>query len=218
MKKRTIWTIAGTLTILTAPVLAGLWVAGEPQTATVSSVKELDARTGLPVGWTAPEVELKNAEGETVQLEDLYAEGPTVVAFYRGGWCPFCSRQLTEWQDYSSEFEEAGVNVVFITPESVENVNGSIEKTETTYSVLSDSKLKAAKLFNVFFSVDTQTQQRYKGFGIDLKAWNASKKWQLPVPGVFLIDSDGVVQWQSVNEDYKVRVDPETVLEAIAAL
>ena len=224
MNKHAIFAMAGALAVLTAPGLAGLWVGPDdtdntqPQTATEKTVKQLDAKTGIPVGWTAPNVELKNAEGETVKLNEIYAQGPTVVAFYRGGWCPFCNQQLREWQDYASDFEEAGVNVFFITPESVENVNGSIEKTETTYSVLSDSEHEAAELFNVIFRVDGKTQQRYKGFGVDLKAWNASKKWKLPVPGVFLIDTDGVVRWRDVNEDYRVRVDPELVLEAIEAL
>jgi len=181
-------------------------------------VKNLDAKTGLPVGWRAPEVELKNAEGEVVNLRELYAEGPTVVAFYRGGWCPFCNQQLQEWQGYADDFEDAGLNVVFITPESVENVNGSIEKTDTTFTVLSDSEQEAAQLFNVIFRLDAKTRKAYKGYGIDLGAWNANAEWKLPVPGVFLIDTEGVVRWQVIDENYKVRVDPEAALEAAAEL
>lgn len=212
-------TLAGILAILSTPMLAMAQpeVSAPPQ-ATAETVKNLEAKTGLPVGWLAPAVELKNAEGETVKLSELYAEGPTVVAFYRGGWCPFCNRQLKDWQDYAQEFEDAGLNIVFITPESVENVNGSIEKTETTYTVLSDSEQQAAKLFNVIFSLDAKTRNTYKGYGIDLEAWNANAEWKLPVPGVFLIDTEGVVRWQKVDENYKVRVDPEAVLEAAAEL
>ncbi|MFT5422373.1 MAG: peroxiredoxin [Phycisphaerales bacterium] len=189
-----------------------------PPQATAKTVRELEAKTGLPIGWGAPAVGLKNAKGETVELAELYTLGPTVVAFYRGGWCPFCSRQLTDWQEYAQDFEDAGVNVVFITPESVENVNGSIEKTETTFTVLSDSDQQAAQLFNVIFALDAKTRNAYKGYGIDLQAWNANAQWKLPVPGVFLIDTEGVVRWQSIDENYKVRVDPETVLEAVAEL
>lgn len=212
-------TLAGVLAVVSTPLLAlAQPEVAAPPTATAETVKNLEAKTGLPIGWTAPAVELKNAEGETVKLSEIYAEGPTIVAFYRGGWCPFCNRQLQDWQDYAQDFKDAGLNIIFITPESVENVNGSIEKTETTFTVLSDSDQQAAQLFNVIFTLDAKTRNTYKGYGIDLGAWNANAEWKLPVPGVFLIDTDGVVRWQVIDENYKVRVAPEVVLEAAADL
>ncbi|MFG0306991.1 MAG: peroxiredoxin-like family protein [Phycisphaerales bacterium JB040] len=201
---------------------SGLAVAqdemSEPVTATAATVKNLEPKTGLPVGWIAPGVELKDKDGKAVKLSELYAKGPTVVAFYRGGWCPFCVRQLRDWREYESEFEAAGVNLVFITPEAVENVASSVEKTETPYTVLSDTEQKAASLFNVIFQLDDQTRQRYKGYGIDLNAWNANSEWSLPVPGVFVIDTEGAVRWTYINENYQERADVEEVLEAAAAL
>jgi len=190
----------------------------EPVTANAESVKNLEPKTGIPVGWIAPAAELKDKDGKTVKLADLYAKGPTVIAFYRGGWCPFCVRQLSDWREYESEFEQAGINLVFITPEAVDNVASSIEKTETPYTVLSDTDQHASSLFNVIFRLDGSTVSRYKGYGIDLEAWNANAEWSLPVPGVFVIDTDGVVRWSYVNENYQERADVEEVLEVASGL
>ena len=57
------------------------------------------ARSGLvekslKVGDRAPDFELPNATGKTVRLGDLLQHGPVVVAFYRGGWCPYCILEL----------------------------------------------------------------------------------------------------------------------------
>ena len=51
-----------------------------------------------------------------------------------------------------------------------------------------------------------------------MEAWNANAEWSLPVPGVFVIDTDGVVRWSYVNENYQERADVEEVLEVASGL
>ena len=45
----------------------------------------------LPVGEQAPDFCLPNPDGQSVSLSDLLKEGPVVVTFYRGSWCPYCN-------------------------------------------------------------------------------------------------------------------------------
>jgi len=40
----------------------------------------------LKVGDKMPSFVLKNAVGERISSDDLLAEGPLVINFYRGGW------------------------------------------------------------------------------------------------------------------------------------
>jgi hypothetical protein len=40
------------------------------------------------VGDRAPAIVLENATGVTVDVGTLLKNGPVIVTFYRGGWCP----------------------------------------------------------------------------------------------------------------------------------
>ena len=49
-------------------------------------VPEDDSASPLGVGDRAPSFELPAADGKTVTLEGLLANGPAVLVFYRGDW------------------------------------------------------------------------------------------------------------------------------------
>src|SRR5208282_718809 len=57
------------------------------------------ARTMLKKGDRAPAIVLGNAKGETVEVGKLFKKGPVIVAFYRGGWCPYCNLELKAFQE-----------------------------------------------------------------------------------------------------------------------
>ena len=42
----------------------------------------------LSVGGEAPDFVLPDAHGHPVSLSGILQQGPAVVMFYRGGWCP----------------------------------------------------------------------------------------------------------------------------------
>jgi peroxiredoxin len=43
-----------------------------------------------------------------VRLGDLLLEGPVVLGFYRGVWCPYCNMQLRALQEILPEIRERG--------------------------------------------------------------------------------------------------------------
>jgi peroxiredoxin len=49
------------------------------------------AAQSIKIGDQAPSFTLPNAVGRTVALAELLAQGPVVVNFYRGAWCPYCN-------------------------------------------------------------------------------------------------------------------------------
>ncbi|MFZ0777601.1 MAG: redoxin domain-containing protein, partial [Xanthobacteraceae bacterium] len=75
------------------------------------------AKTALKVGDRAPSIVLSNARGDTVDVGTLLKRGPVVVAFYRGGWCPFCNLELRAFQRIIPDIEAAGASLVAISPE-----------------------------------------------------------------------------------------------------
>jgi len=50
--------------------------------------------SNVTVGDQFPHFSLPNVVGNAISSEDLLAQGPLVVSFYRGGWCPYCNLEL----------------------------------------------------------------------------------------------------------------------------
>ncbi len=190
---------------------------GEPEPAPLAEDGKLAPRTGLPIGYDAPNARVHDDEGEEVELHELIkqAEGPVVLVFYRGGWCPYCTKHLAELQHALPELEEQNATLLAISPESYDKLVVSEEKAESEFTLLSDSTNEASKAFNLIFDLDDRTQSRYRNYGIELESWNASGEWKLPVPAVFVIDADGVIRWRHVDEDYSKRLAPKKLIEAV---
>ena len=54
---------------------------------------------GLFINSKAPEIKGKDQNGNDVSLKEMRKKGNVVVVFYRGSWCPYCSRYLKKLQD-----------------------------------------------------------------------------------------------------------------------
>ena len=77
---------------LTEKFIAGL---PEQDQATVQKAFETIMQTeydanALTKGDQAADFNLPNAKGGQTRLSDLLKQGPLVISFYRGGWCPYC--------------------------------------------------------------------------------------------------------------------------------
>lgn len=174
-----------------------------------------DTTRGLRVGDQAPDATLSTSGGRLYQLDDIIGGQPTVLIFYRGGWCPFCAGELQDWQEHIEEVRALGAEVIAITPEAPEQALGTASKHELGFTVLSDVRGEAAKAFDLGFTLDEATQKKYKGYGIDLAESNAMKNWDLVIPATYVVDSSGVIRYAYVNEDYKQRADAEDVIEVL---
>lgn len=173
---------------------------------------------GLRAGDAVSDVTLTDTQGQPVTLASFYDDQPVVVLFYRGGWCPFCQQTLSSWIDYVDDVQEAGAAFVAITPESPDAYAATIRQNDLNYTVLGDPDLSAAKAFNVYFALDEEQRAKLENFGIDVAASNSSGTWELPAPGTFIIDTDGVVRFAHADWDYTRRADPEEVVEALAEI
>lgn len=188
-----------------------------PATGDGGSEEVASSGPGLSVGERAPDATVMTRDGQPVSLASLYGDGPVVVTFYRGGWCPYCTRQLSEWQGRESELTAAGGRLVAITAESPDNVAKTAGEHGLGFEIYADNTMEAARAFDVYFDLDAGTKSRYKGYGIDLATSNGSGAWSLPAPGTFVIDSDGVIRYAWADWDYKQRADADEVIAAVRA-
>ncbi len=160
---------------------------------------------GLFINSKAPDFKAKDQSGAEVSLKELRKKGPVVVVFYRGNWCPYCSKALARFQDSLQYITAKGGQVVAITPEGAAGMAKTVEKTGLQFAILSDEEMKIAKGYKVAFNVDDRTLGRYKNAGIDLLETNGQKEAMLPVPAVYIINKEGSVTYRFFNEDYKKR-------------
>lgn len=159
---------------------------------------------GLPVGAAAPDFTLNDQSGKSFQLKQTNREKTVVLIFYRGQWCPYCSKQIKGLQDSMQLIAEKGATVVAITPEIPANVQKTIEKTKAAFPILTDEGLKVMNQYKVAFAVDEKTIERYKRFNIDFNEANGANGANLPVPAVYII-RNGKIVWRYFDADYRKR-------------
>lgn len=178
----------------------------------------------IAVGQPAPEFALPNAQGETVALSAVLADGPAVVIFYRGSWCPYCNLQLRAMQARMPEIRELGAQLVAISPQMPDESLTQTERDELEFTVLSDQDASVAATYGVAWKVpDLILEHMRKDRGLDLSAINNGNGSALPIPATFVlsrdgVSGDGVVAWRYVNVDYRTRAEPEDVIAAIRNL
>ncbi|GAB5535170.1 MAG: peroxiredoxin-like family protein [Rubricoccaceae bacterium] len=176
------------------------------------------AESARTMGDEAPPFTLPNATGGEVELADHLADGPVVLTFYRGTWCPYCNTELRDLQAVLPEIEAAGASLIAISPQQPDSSLSMQEKNSLTFPVLSDAGNEVSRAYGLVFSVGEDVRDRYAASGIDLAVVNGTDAWELPVPATYVIDSNGVIRFAFVEADYTQRAAPRDILEALQSL
>jgi peroxiredoxin len=176
------------------------------------------AENAVAVGDTVPNFTLPNVNGDPVTLYDVLSDGPVVLNFYRGGWCPFCNLELQALQARMSEIRALGATLIGISPETPDNSLSAIEKHQLEFEVLSDIGNQTARKFGLLFTVYEEMRPLYLKWGLDVPAVNGDDSWELPVPATYVIDRNAVVRAAHVDKDYTRRMEPDDVLVALRAI
>ena len=171
--------------------------------------------TGIPVGQRVPDAHARDLDGNDVSLSSLYGKGPILLAFYRGGWCPYCSSENHALATAYPEYQKRGVTPVTVSVDTP----AAEAKTKATFAipfpVLSDSDATMIEAFHVVNKVDDATLSKMKGFGVDLESYSGKPHHEIAIPSLFLIDRTGIVRWAHSNPDFKVRPSTAQILAAI---
>jgi peroxiredoxin len=169
----------------------------------------------LKVGAAVPDSGVRTLDGDEISLKKLVEGKPTVLVFYRGGWCPYCVRHLSALQEVEKDIEENGWQMIAVSPDKPSKLAATLDDKDLGYALISDSSMSAARDFGIAFQVDEETVEKYKGYGIDLVESSGESHKQLPVPSVFLINKEGKIQYVYTNPDYKKRLSAEDLLKEL---
>lgn len=172
----------------------------------------------LHQGDKAPDFVLPNANNEMVHFSHLLEQGPAVVTFYRGVWCPYCSLQLRAYQNILPQIKALGASLVAISPQLPDKSLSMAEKNELSFELLSDLGNKVARQYGLVYTLAEQLRPLYKKFGIDLPEHNADESYKLPIAGTFVILQDKTIRRAFVDADYTRRMEPAEMLAALQQL
>jgi peroxiredoxin len=185
----------------------------------VQSLVEADVVSGaLKAGDLCPDFTLANAEGSLVSLKDYLARGPLVLSFYRGKWCPFCATELEALEDALPDILDRGATLVCVTAECGGGALAAKRRKGLRCEILCDVDNGLALGFGLVFRLPPNVREYYKSIGIDFPQLYGNESHFLPIPGTFIVGTDGVIAHAYVNPEFRERLDPEIIVKVLDTL
>lgn len=163
-------------------------------------------KTALKPNADAPDFTLMDFRGGKVTLSELYKDGPVVLIFYRGGWCPYCNIQLATMQESIAEFEKLGVSVVAISPDKPIHVSETANDIRLDFHVVSDAGNAVAKSYGLVYTLPEAVNEVLVERGLDLGERNGTT--DLPLSASYIINREGKVVYAFLDADYTRRAEP----------
>lgn len=182
----------------------------------IEDLKSLNIEiNSLKVGDKIPGFSLPNAVDNIVTSETILKNGKMIVAFYRGSWCPYCNIELRALQGNLLRIKAKNVTLVAVSPQSSDNSLTLKEKHNLQFEVLTDLNNAYAKQLGITFQLQDFVIPYYEMLGIKLEDFNKDKENRLPVPAVFVVDTDGVIVYRFLDANYMNRVDIEELINLL---
>lgn len=182
-----------------------------------SATKKLKAsgiEQGVPKpGDLFPDISL---DGKTIS--ELVRQGPLIVTFYRGGWCPYCVKQLKELNQGLKEMTESNAQLIAISPEKPSEVRKTKSRNNLDFTLISDANNELARKVGLVFKVDEGVVKEYKALGISLAESQGNSRNELPIPGTFVINYERKVTYSFADADYTKRADIKDILKEVKSL
>lgn len=166
----------------------------------------------LLVGEKIPEAMITNLNGDDVSLQQILKEKPTVLVFYRGGWCPYCNNQLSGLAEIENEVLSEGFQIVAISPDNHQMLSKTMTKDEINYQLYSDKEAKLIQAVGIGF----KTSESNKKYIFNKTNFEPSEI--LPVPTVMILNTKGEIVFEYINPNYKVRLDEKLLLAVLKAI
>jgi peroxiredoxin len=173
----------------------------------------------IKVGDVLEPFTLDDATGRPVSLDQIVQNGPAVIVFYRGGWCPYCNLALrTYQQELLPQLTAFGARLVAISPQPPDQSLSTVEKAGLEFSVLSDPGSRLADRFGIAFEQAEDVLAAQRELGLDLAKVNAEGAVRLPRPTVLVVDPDRIVRFVDVQPDYTARTEVADIVAALSDL
>ncbi|MGH9918466.1 MAG: peroxiredoxin family protein [Nitrososphaerales archaeon] len=159
----------------------------------------------VEVGQAAPDFVARNLNDEQVSLMSLIGGRKALLIFYRGGWCPYCNKQLAAISQDSSKFVDLGTTIVAVSGEEVEKGKELLKKLSLPFKLLSDTRFEGIDRYGVR---DPNPSEKLRAIGVT----------QLPKPSAFIIDQKEIVRYKYIGKNAPDRPNNEDLLRALSEI
>jgi len=177
-------------------------------------LRDVQAGADAPkVGDAMPSFVLPDHEGRLVSLDEILKDGPAVVAFHRGHWCPFCRLSMIALAEIEQELKPA--QIVAISTETQRYTRILREQTGAMFPVLTDMDAAYTMSLGLAVWVDTRLAGMIAEAGWDIPVYQGGTDWVLPIPSVFVVRQDGTIAGRHIDPDYRQRMEIDELLRCV---
>lgn len=185
--------------------------------AFIRRLETANAGTSAPkIGDKMPPFNLPDQDGKLVSLDELLTQGPLVLAFHRGHWCPYCRTNMIGLADIQDRVAPA--QIVAISPETRKYTSELRELSGARFPFLTDVGVGYCLSINLAVFVDQTMAALIEGAGLDVPGYQGGTPWIIPIPAVFVLDRDGTIVARYVDPDYRRRMEPSDILAHLQPL
>lgn len=201
----------------------------------------------LGPGDRAPDFEIPAADREgLVSLADYREKRPVLLALFRGLYCPFCRRQMTQLAVSAEKLERLGVTTLAVVATAPERARLYFRFRPPRFPVGGDPDLKTHRAYGlqqlpktpeVGQMVEAAAAEMARDLGISTKPGQASEaiqrfdgfefvesdlqdaeRDQMLTIGQFLVDREGIVRWINMERRPGDLPTDEQLASAVRAL
>jgi peroxiredoxin len=176
-----------------------------------SGAGENAPQTGSPM----PPFVLPDEWGRLVALEDLVRNGPAVITFHRGHWCPWCRMSLEALSRTQHDIARIGAQVAAIVPETQKFARELKTRVQSPFQVLSDMDNGYALSLNLAIWIGSELRELLSTYGLSLPEYQENDAWMLPIPATFIVGCDGAVKARFIDADFRKRAAIEELIGAL---
>ena len=180
----------------------------------------------LKPGDRVPDFTLKDYGYRERRLSDYLKDGPVVVTFYRGAWCPYCNLQLAAYNAHLDEIRAAGATLVAITPESPDGIQIFLDFEAPQdargmiidapdFDVLHDVGNVVAAEFGLTFRLPEAHRKLLAMMKMDIEKANGDGSYIFPDPATYIIGCDSTIEWAFVPNNYRKRAEAEEIINQL---
>jgi peroxiredoxin len=183
----------------------------------VARLEAAHAGDGAPlVGEVMPGFTMPDQDGRLVSLGEIVAQGPAVLAFHRGHWCPYCRMNMVGLAEIQDRL--GGARIYAISAENEHYTRKLRAESGARFPFLTDIDGGYTLSINLAIWVDEFMAGLIAGAGWDIPGYQGGQAWILPVPSVFILDRKGVVRTRHVDPDYRRRMELDAIVAGVKAL
>lgn len=170
------------------------------------------------VGETMPDFILPARTGHLLSLDDLVKNGPAVMSFNRGHWCPFCKIELRALAEHHAPIADLGASIVSILPDRQAFTGDLRSWTSNKVHIVSDIDNGYALSLGLVLCLGDRIKELMKGRGYHLDIYQGNDGWFVPLPATFVVGADKKVLARFADPDFRHRMEVGAILAALRSV